>query len=120
MTPDYRPPASSDRTAGSKSSLTSRASEKRQQARDAEKAWRIIRRLVLERDDYRCRACGSKDSIDVHHVQFRSAGGSSTDPKNLVALCRICHQDLHLYKLAIVSQGRLGANGTLTFRRVVK
>lgn len=117
MAPNYQPPSAEARTATPKRSLVGRASEKRQQAKAADKAWRIMRRLVLERDGYRCRACGSKDQIDVHHVKLRSAGGED-EPKNLIAACRRCHQDIHLYKLAVVAQGRRGANGTLRFERV--
>src|SRR6185436_471781 len=97
-----------------KSVLTSRASEKKATARAKLTAWQLARRLVLERDGYRCRACQSKDSVDVHHLKFRSLGGKDDDPKALVALCRPCHQELHLYKLAI-SGGRRGANGKLSF-----
>ena len=53
----------------------------------------------------------------MHHIKFRSLGGGDDDPKALAAMCRRCHQDIHLYKLAVVAQGRRGANGKLTFRR---
>jgi len=99
-----------------KSQMTSRAAEKKATVRAKLTAWQLARRLVLERDGYRCRACQSKDSVDVHHMKFRSLGGKDDDPKALLCLCRCCHGDVHLYKLAITG-GRRVANGTLSFER---
>lgn len=42
--------------------------------------------------DRRCRVCGSVDRLEVHEVQFRSAGGDATDPRNCVLLCDACHR----------------------------
>jgi len=41
--------------------------------------------VVLE--GRRCRAI----AVDPHHVVKRSAGGPLSDPSNLVAVCRACH-----------------------------
>jgi len=96
-----------------KSAMTSRASEKRQQAKAADKAWRIMRRLVLERDDYRCRACDRRqESLDVHHIRARSLGGKHTD-SGCCALCLECHADIKLGKLHITGD----ANGKLSISR---
>ena len=53
-------------------------------------AWYEVRLKVLERDEYQCRQCGSKDALDVHHIRARRDGGSD-DPDNLMTLCRTCH-----------------------------
>ena len=53
---------------------------------------------VRDRDGYRCRICGCKDHLEVHHLRFRSQGGSDT-PKNLVCLCHGCHAGLHAGRL---------------------
>lgn len=48
---------------------------------------------VFERDRFRCRGC-AKPAEDIHHIVFRSQGGSD-DLVNLVALCRNCHDQAH-------------------------
>jgi 5-methylcytosine-specific restriction endonuclease McrA len=80
------------------------------QSRAAEKK---IRKQVLIRDHYRCRACGSQDHVDVHHLRFRSAGGSDS-VNNCVALCRVDHAELHAYRLFILGDD---ANKRLRFER---
>src|SRR5262245_24871251 len=53
--------------------------------------WAAIRAFVLQRAAWRCQACGLRTRLDVHHVVKRAQGGSDFDPDNLVALCRVCH-----------------------------
>lgn len=52
------------------------------------------RREVLARDGYRCQQCGSSGPLCVHHVVYRSDGGSD-DLDNLATLCVECHTDKH-------------------------
>ncbi|MEM1007797.1 MAG: RNA-guided endonuclease IscB [Myxococcota bacterium] len=56
-----------------------------------------VRAYVLARDGYRCTS-GRKVKHDpvlhVHHVVYRSQGGSDA-PDNLRTLCKRCHEDLH-------------------------
>jgi len=52
---------------------------------------------VLHRDEYKCqsgRKIKHSEKLHVHHIQFRSQGGSDA-PNNLVTLCETCHNDLH-------------------------
>jgi len=50
-----------------------------------------VQKEVLERDDGLCRAPGcSRAAAHVHHVVYRSAGGTD-DPGNLVSLCAAQH-----------------------------
>jgi hypothetical protein len=51
---------------------------------------------ALERDR-RCRYCGTRANLDVHHIEYRSQGGSN-DPHNLIALCRTHHDLVHTNK----------------------
>lgn len=46
---------------------------------------------VLERDGWRCQACGSMQKLEVHHLQFRSRLGAD-DEMNLITLCGDCHR----------------------------
>ncbi len=49
-------------------------------------------RRTLERDGWRCRVpgCGARRNLEVHHIQFRSHGGSNAS-WNLVTLCHAHH-----------------------------
>ena len=49
------------------------------------------RNIVFERDQYRCRICGSKKNLEIHHRIKRRNGGDHT-PDNLILLCQICHR----------------------------
>lgn len=51
------------------------------------KAWRIIRGLVLDRDRYKCKACG-KFGDQVDHIDNDS---HNNDIGNLQTLCLACH-----------------------------
>lgn len=53
--------------------------------------WARLRRFVLIRDGYRCRACGRPGRLEVDHVVPLDTGGHPTDPANLQALCVGCH-----------------------------
>ena len=56
--------------------------------------WAYKRSLVLQRDNYQCKKCGSTRSLQVHHLC-----GYSQLPKEpvacLVTLCSKCHQKQH-------------------------
>lgn len=39
-----------------------------------------------------CQRCGKRRPDDIHEVKPRGRGGSITDPDNLVAVCRNCHE----------------------------
>ena len=55
---------------------------------------RALRRQVLARDGHRCRCCGSRHSLHIHHVLPWSCGGE-TRRDNLVTVCRWCHSLIH-------------------------
>jgi hypothetical protein len=50
------------------------------------------------RDQDRCRVCGSGQGVEVHHIAFRSQGGTH-DTSNLVCLCRGCHAQVHARRI---------------------
>ncbi len=50
-----------------------------------------FRRSILERDNYRCTACGKAGLLEVHHIRPVHKGGALRDPNNVTALCRGCH-----------------------------
>ena len=62
-----------------------------------------VKAYILDRDNYKCQS-GRKvkhaEKLHVHHIQFRSTGGTNT-PGNLVTLCECCHADLHAGKFEL-------------------
>lgn len=76
------------------------------------KLWRDVKAAVLARDKRCCRVCGLKGGTDAHHIKLRSAGGEDTTA-NLATLCRVCHNDVHAYRIAITGD----ANKKLTVTR---
>jgi hypothetical protein len=92
----------------------SKAAEKKVDKREAETRWLKVRREVLARDGHRCRNCKSRDTVDVHHVRFRSVGGDKFDTVNLCVLCRVCHCEIHAYRLIVKGN----ANTLLCFEKL--
>ncbi len=70
------------------------ASQKRPRIRATPRVYAGLRRLILERDGWRCQHCGCSKNLDVHHIRRRSALGDDAET-NLITLCRECHQILH-------------------------
>jgi hypothetical protein len=62
-----------------------------------------VKAFVLHRDGYVCqsgRKIKHSNKLHVHHVLFKSLGGTNT-PSNLLTLCETCHDDLHKGKLVL-------------------
>ena len=56
------------------------------------KRWRLLRAEVLERDRWRCGACGARGRLEVDHVRpVRDHPAGAYDPANLQTLCGACH-----------------------------
>lgn len=54
----------------------------------------VLCQSVLKRDGFRCRNCGSRNNLHVHHIVFRSTGGDDVS-ENLCVLCNFCHDGVH-------------------------
>ena len=74
--------------------MNNTASQKRPRIQATPRRYAALRRVVLERDGWRCQQCGSFRNLDVHHMKRRSALGDDAEA-NLITLCRNCHQILH-------------------------
>ena len=53
--------------------------------------WVRVRRRVLDRDGWRCQACGKAGRLEVDHILPLVDGGQPYDLDNLQTLCRSCH-----------------------------
>lgn len=53
-----------------------------------------LRDDVLERDNFSCRICQTKKSLEIHHIRHWSKGGDH-NPQNLITLCNNCHNTVH-------------------------
>lgn len=54
--------------------------------------WQVLRQIVLERDGWQCRCCGSRKRLEVDHVQaVRNAPDRAFDSANMQTLCASCH-----------------------------
>lgn len=49
---------------------------------------------IRQRDGGRCRWCGSRSNLQVHHILYRSQGGPDEE-WNLITLCEACHRRAH-------------------------
>jgi hypothetical protein len=68
-----------------------------------------VKAYVLHRDGYECqsgRAIKHDAKLHVHHIIFRSNGGSDT-PSNLTTLCETCHADLHIGKFELKARRKV-------------
>jgi len=60
-----------------------------------QKGFYNVKAFVLHRDGHQCQKCKTKKGkLHVHHLVFRSQGGSD-EPNNLLTLCVECHEELH-------------------------
>lgn len=66
--------------------------------------WRDKRRSILERDEYKCKYCGSKRLLEVHHKYYlKYPNHSMVEPWDynddaLITLCDCCHKKAHQNK----------------------
>jgi hypothetical protein len=53
--------------------------------------WRKVRSEHIKQNTF-CKACGSKKSLEVHHIEpFHVSPEKELDPNNLITLCDTCH-----------------------------
>ncbi len=76
---------------------------RRRRIRLAAESYRKLRRLVLERDSWRCQFCGQIVNLQVHHLRPRSQQGDDKE-ENLITLCRACHERVHRERTLLASK----------------
>jgi len=58
--------------------------------------WRILRFIRIRLDGGRCRVCGTRTRLEVHHRDYAYRGRSWwRELMDLTTLCRACHGDYH-------------------------
>lgn len=58
-------------------------------------AWQTKRKGALERANYKCQLCSSKERLHVHHNTYDRLGNESDS--DLIVLCEKCHSHYHGY-----------------------
>ena len=71
-------------------------------------AWRKIRVLALQRDNYLCQHCLKKGVLkiatEVHHIRpIADYPESALDLDNLISLCWPCHEETKVHGTSVVS-----------------
>jgi len=68
--------------------------------------WQRKRLEILERDKWRCRACGERNQImHVHHLSYsKSYSPWDCDNSELVTLCSECHYIYHNFYSRILNE----------------
>ena len=56
---------------------------------------KVYKKIVDEQ--HYCQLCGSANWLEIHHIYYRSQGGLN-DERNLIRLCKKCHQMVHSNK----------------------
>lgn len=67
---------------------------------------------VLDRDLWKCKSCGFRGNLHVHHIVYRSQQGLD-ESWNLITLCFLCHEAVHTRNLQITQQGLQTVNANL-------
>jgi len=82
-------------TSPCKSSKTTTAKEQYHQQLE-HPLWLKKRLVILERDGYKCRLCGSSSNLQVHHIKYSNGKNAWEYPNlDLITLCKECHSKVH-------------------------
>lgn len=58
--------------------------------------WKEKRLLILKRDKYCCRKCGTSKNLQVHHELYeRGKMAWQIENKYLITVCKPCHDEIH-------------------------
>lgn len=102
--------------------MRTRADIRASKARNVQKQRLAAYRLAEFRDGGRCRACGRRTlkiltihprRLEHHHIAGRSVEHAE-DTRNIVCLCRECHEDRHVRRTLHISGN---ADTSLRFER---
>lgn len=61
--------------------------------------WQKKRLEILERDGFKCKLCGDEETeLQVHHKKYSDGNPWDADDKNLITLCKHCHNAVTVTK----------------------
>lgn len=59
------------------------------------KYWELVREKVIKRDSNKCRKCNSTYILQVHHKTYEHHFREHLHLKDLILLCKNCHEKEH-------------------------
>lgn len=62
------------------------------------KQFKEIKKIILERDDYKCACCNSRAeerSLTCHHKTYQHLYDELNHLNDLIILCNVCHKAIH-------------------------
>jgi 5-methylcytosine-specific restriction protein A len=59
------------------------------------KEWKNKRSEIIRRDNKQCTQCGGGENLEVHHLVPIKEDGRKLNEKNLITVCKSCHNYLH-------------------------
>ncbi len=90
-----------------------------------QKGYENLRAYILHRDGYKCQnpdcsiTSGKYTRLDVHHIVYRSNGGSDS-PSNLITLCSRCHTPKNHKGFLLIWKPKTKGFKDATFMNTVK
>lgn len=63
-------------------------------------------KYIRERDMFKCRFCGSRKDVEIHHITPKSIEGTNHE-FNLITLCKACHMFIHCNPQGRLSKSKL-------------
>ncbi len=63
---------------------------------------RLLRILVVLRDNARCSVCGANRDLEIHHIDSLP---DNNDHRNLATVCQSCHAKITALDQAILKKG---------------
>lgn len=67
--------------------------------------WRKKASIIRKRDDYLCQSCKVREGTEVHHLNpVKSFPKLTYENKNLITLCRECHNACHVRNTQTLSK----------------
>lgn len=66
--------------------------------------WKKEKKFALERDDHKCRACGSTEKLHGHHVFYMTEMDRHNHSlENVITFCHPCHNKMHDFRISKIN-----------------
>ena len=65
--------------------------------------WKLRRKELMKEANYNCSECGDK-AVELHHLKYDNLGFEILGI-DVIALCKRCHEDIHLMKGKVKEYG---------------